>query len=77
MQGNLIGRAKAIYDERLRDKLEPDHNGEIIAVEVESGDYFLGDSEVEAYDEAVKKHPGKKFAFLRVGAEATHTVGTL
>ena len=76
MRGDLIDRAKAIYDERLRDKLEPDHNGEIIAVEVESGEYFLGDSAIEAYDEAVKKHPGRKFAFLRVGAEATYTVGT-
>ncbi len=75
MAGDLIGRAKAIYEERLKAELEPQHNGEIIAVEVESGDYFLGDSEVEAYDEAVKKHPGKKFAFLRVGFRATHFVG--
>ena len=76
MAGDLIDKARRIYDERLKSELEPDHNGEILAVEVESGDYFLGDSAIEAYDKAVKKHPGRKFAFLRVGAEATYTVGT-
>ena len=70
-----MDKARRIYDERLKGELEPDHNGKILAVEVESGDYFLGRSEVEAYDEAIKKHPAKKFAFLRVGARAPHFVG--
>ena len=76
MQGDLIDRARRIYEERLKGGLEPDHNGEFLAVEVESGDYFLGNSEIEAYDEAIKRHPGKKFAFLRVGARAPRFVGT-
>ena len=75
MRGDLIRRARRIYQERLKSELEPDHTGEILAVEVESGDYFLGQSEVEAYDEAIKKHPGRKFAFLRVGFRATHHTG--
>ena len=72
MLGDLVDRARKIYDERLKDELEPDHTGEILAVEIESGDYFLGRSEIEAYDEAIEKHPGKKFAFLRAGLKATH-----
>lgn len=72
---DLMGRARGIYRDRLKGELEPDRNGEIIAVEVESGEYFLGRSEIEAYDQAVKKHPGKKFAFLRVGSKTTHFVG--
>lgn len=75
MRGDLIRGARRIYEERLKSELEPDHNGEILAVEVESGDYFLGCSEVEAYKKATKKHPDKKFAFLRVGFKATHFVG--
>ncbi len=75
MQGDLMDRARRIYEERLKGELEPDHNGEFLAVEVESGDHFLGSSEIEAYDEAIKRHPGKKFAFLRVGFRTTRFVG--
>ncbi len=72
---DLLERGKKIYEERLKSLLEPDHKGEIVAVEVESGDHFLGKSEIEAYDKAVAKHPGKQFAFLRVAFRTTHYVG--
>ena len=75
MEDDLLGRGKRIYEERLKVELEPEHNNEIVAVEVESGDYFLGRREIEAYDKAVAKHPGKQFAFLRVGFRTTHFAG--
>lgn len=75
MQGELIDRAREIYEKELKSELEAHEGGKIVAVEVESGDYFLGDSEVEAYEQAIKKYPAKKFAFLRVGAKTTHFVG--
>jgi len=37
----------------------PKHQGRIIAIESESGKYFLGDSEVDAYKNAIKSYPGK------------------
>lgn len=33
-----------VYEEQLRAKLEPEHNGKVIAVEPESGRYVLGTS---------------------------------
>ena len=75
MTGDLIDEARRIYADRLKDELEAERTGSIVAIEVESGDYFLGDREVEAYGKAIQKHPRKKFAFLRVGARATHFTG--
>ena len=49
---SFIERAKQAYDDRLAAKLEPEHTGEIIAIEPESGDYFLGKDEIEAADNA-------------------------
>ena len=71
MADDLLERGMKLYEERLKSELEPEHNGEMLAVDVESGDYFLGRRGIEAYDKAVAKHPGKQFAFLRVGAR-TH-----
>ncbi len=68
-------RAEKIYQERLKEELEETYRGKIVAIEIESGDYFLGEDEVEAYEEAIKEYPNKTFCFLRVGYPATHFIG--
>ncbi len=72
----FIERAKQAYDERLAAKLEPEHTGEIVAIEPDSGDYFLGGDEVEAADNA--RAAGRKgpFYFLRVGSRYAHRLIT-
>ena len=75
MGDDLLKRGMKLYEERLKRELEPEHNGEMLAVEVESGDYFLGRTATEAYKKAKEKYPGKEFAFLRVGARAAFFVG--
>ena len=75
MGDDLLKRGMKLYEERLKRELEPEHNGEMLAIEVESGDYFLGRTATEAYKKAKEKYPGKEFAFLRVGARAAFFVG--
>ena len=38
----FVRRAEEIYTARLRAVLEPEHIDEFVAIEPESGDYFLG-----------------------------------
>jgi hypothetical protein len=75
MGDDLLQRGMKLYEERLKSELEPEHDGEMLAVEVECGDYFLGRTATEAYRKAKAKHPGAEFAFLRVGAKAAFFVG--
>src|SRR5438034_8866973 len=42
----LIGAAKQTYTDELAAKLEPEHSGEFVAIELETGDYFVGEDEV-------------------------------
>ncbi len=72
----FIERAKQAYDDRLAAKLEPEHTGEIIAIEPESGDYFLGKDEIEAADNARAAGHEGPFYFLRVGSRYTHRLMT-
>jgi hypothetical protein len=73
----FIERAKQAYDDKLAAKLEPEHNGEIVAIEPESGDYFLGKDEIEAADNARSAGHNGPFYFLRVGSRYTHRWMTL
>ncbi len=62
----IVEKGQRIY-EKIKDKLEPEHKGEIVAIEVETGDYFLGKSVIEATDKAREKYPDKVFYTARVG----------
>lgn len=67
----LHAKGKRIY-QRLKPKLEPRYRGWILAIEVESGGYVLGKDELAVALKAMKKFPGKKFSFFRVGYPAVH-----
>ena len=64
-------RARAIY-ETIRGKLELSLKGHIIAIEAESGEYFIGETVLEAASKARAKHPDKGFHFFRVGFPAVY-----
>ena len=65
--------ARKIY-ERIKDTLEG-QEGSIIAIDPESGDYFLGKNTVEAYEKGKQLYPNKEFFFMRVGAKTAFVVG--
>ena len=68
----LIDRAKQDYRDRLAVKLEPEHTGEMVAIELETGDYFVGEDEVKAADKARLSGHGGLLFFLRVGSPYAH-----
>lgn len=72
----FINRAKKAYNEGLAAKLEPAHTGEIVAIEPESGDYFLGEDEVEAAEKARAAGCEAPLYFLRVGSRYAHRLMT-
>ena len=67
----LVAKGEEVY-QRVKEKLEPEQRGKIVAIEVESGDYFLGGSVIEAGKKARKKHPNKLFYFVKVGFPAVN-----
>jgi hypothetical protein len=72
----LIDRAKQTYIDELAMKLEPEHTGEIVAIELGTNEYFVGEDEVEAADKArAAGHEGLLY-FLRVGSPYAHRLMT-
>ncbi len=68
-------QAEEIY-EKIKDKLKG-QEGKMVAIEVDSGEYFIGSNTIEAYEKAHQKFPQKQFFFERVGARAAFFVGAL
>ncbi|MBI4145652.1 hypothetical protein HY493_05630 [Candidatus Woesearchaeota archaeon] len=51
--------------------------GKFIAIELESGDYALGDTLEEACEESRKMHPAKEVFVKRVGMRAAIFIGAM
>ena len=71
---DLVERGQTTYRERLVSVLEPSDIGEFVAVEPESGRYFLGDTASAALVAAHTAMPNNLFYLTRVGRETAHTV---
>lgn len=54
-------------------RIEKDHVGNFVAIEVESGKYFLGQTQMEAIEKAKKSFPTKIFYLMKVGFPAAVT----
>jgi len=71
----FIARSKEIYL-RMQEELESEHEGEIVAIDPESGETFLGRTLGEANDAAFAKHPDKLLCFVRIGTGAVMPLKT-
>ncbi len=74
---DVAHRATEIYDMRLRVMLETDHRNAYVAVEPDSGDYFLGDTLSEAIQAARTAHPNRISFALRVGHPTAVHLGVM
>ncbi len=66
-------RAEKIF-KKIQARLLSRHKGDIVAVEPDSGKYFIGKDETEVALRAINLMPGKLFGFFRVGYRAVHKV---
>jgi hypothetical protein len=73
MKSALVIKGEQIY-EKNKEKLEKMYLGKIVAIETQTGTLAgIGANLDEAYEKAVKKHPGKKFYFRKVGPSPAPT----
>ena len=66
----FVRRAEEVYATRLRAALEREHANDFVAIEPESGDYFLGKTLSEAIGAARRSHPDRLAHAMRVGHKA-------
>ena len=57
----------------LTQTLVAQHFGRIIAIEADSGEYFLGNTAIEATRKAQAQYPGKIFFLGRIGYRTAYT----
>lgn len=65
-----------IYERDIRTQVEADHRGDVVAIDVESGSWAVGDNVIAATDQLRAKRPGAIDVWLlRVGNRALYHFG--
>jgi hypothetical protein len=72
---SVIDRAKQLYADRLQKELELRHRDRFVAIEPDSGEYFLGDTFDEAVESASAKYPSRLSHTIRIGHRAAFHIG--
>ena len=72
---DVAHRAELIYENQLRLALERDHRHEFVAIEPNSGDFFLGKTPTEAVGKSRHAHPGCLAFVIRVGHSQAIQIG--
>ena len=72
---DLMIRAERVYEQRWKATLERTHMDSFVAIEPESGDYFLAPTMSEASEKAHEVYPDRRCAILRVGHRAAIHLG--
>jgi hypothetical protein len=71
----IAHRGREIYEREIRAEVEARHDGEILVVDVATGDYVVGEDEDEFFDRVEAKNPEGLFYLMRVGRPAAHRIG--
>ena len=71
----VVRRGREIYEREIRAKVEPKHDGEFLAVDVTTGSYEVGESDVAVSDSVLRKNPGAVLYLMRVGRRAAYRIG--
>ena len=70
----LSRRALAYYRESLQPILEPEHEGEGIAIHPDTGDYVVAETPTHASREMRSRHPADSFFTLRIGPSPDYSL---
>lgn len=71
----IARRGQALYDQRIRDRVEPTCKGKLLAIDVETGEYEIDTDELAALRRATSKKADALLYLLRVGYPAAYRLG--
>ncbi len=72
----VVDRGKEIYTQRIRALVEPEHNGEVIAIDIHTGEFEIGDDPIPASRRLRARLPEAEVYLNRVGEEVLGRIRT-
>lgn len=72
----ITHRGNELYEQRIRKLVETQENlGKIVSIDIETGDYEVGDDLISTGDRLFARHPGAALYGARIGYNAVYAIG--
>lgn len=68
-------RGKKLYERNTRREVEPEHGGRLLALDIESGDYEIGDDALPTSARLRERKPDAVLYLMRVGHPEAFRLG--
>jgi hypothetical protein len=72
---SVARRGRELYERSIRGEVEDGHEGRFLALDVESGDYELGDDALSVSARLRERKPQAVLYLMRVGRPAAYRLG--
>jgi len=72
----IAQKGQEIYD-KIKNKYLPQDKGKFLAIDIESGEAFLGITSAEALELASQKYPEKVFYVVKIGFDVTEIMANM
>ena len=72
----LARRGQELYDSGIRQKVEANNNGKIIAIDIETGYFEVNETIVSVTNLLFQKYPNAQPWIIRIGHRAVYHFGT-
>lgn len=71
----IARRGTELYESKLRALVQKGNDGRILCIDIETGDYALGDDGITPSEELIEKNPDAQIWCLRIGYVAVDGFG--
>lgn len=61
-----------MYAQQIRDKVDPQHKGKFLVIDIETGDYEIDANDLVATQQLLTTHPNAVIYGLRIGFPAAY-----
>jgi hypothetical protein len=68
-------RGNELYEQTVRRQVEQIHRGRIVAIDIETGEFELGDNTLAASEKLLARSPDAQIWCVRIGEQGVHRFG--
>jgi hypothetical protein len=68
-------KGDALYDSEIRSQVEEGNHGKIVAIDIETGAFEVGNDSLTAAKQLLKRYPEAQIFGIRIGHRAVHRFG--
>ena len=72
----LARRGQGLYESQIRQQVEAGNEGRIVAIDIETGEFEVGDTVIAATDRLFERQPDAQPWGIRIGHRAVYHFGS-